>query len=410
MHDPDLARPSRSTCLSSTPSPRTTGGGVRASPSGPTSPRGRRCSRPRPAALPASSGFYDLRVPEVRGAGRARAQNTGSTGSATTTTGSRQAAAGAATRRGAPPGRTGLPFLSLLGQRALDPSLGRRGARNPDGPGHAPEDDARIRAIAVPGASAIRATSASRAGPLLICRAATSLLPDPAGTILRTWARRVPRRREEPAAVAHLRRADASAARRAASRTASTAPVEFPPHQSPGVGALTERTCRTRRRPFPGKATCSYHAGGPPRPYIDSPAAPGLPVSSARLMTGWDNTPRRQRRGYVFLGATPERYGEWLAEAVRQTRERHPRTDASSSSMHGTSGQRAPTWSPTSGTNGPISKPPKRRCGDPPRRRLPQARQPRSRRLGGDRAATDRRTLRPGGTRDPAACKRSRWA
>ena len=42
------------------------------------------------------------------------------------------------------------------------------------------------------------------------------------------------------------------------------------------------------------------------------------------VMTGWDNTPRRQRRGYVFLGATPERYGEWLAEAVRQTRERHP--------------------------------------------------------------------------------------
>ena len=58
------------------------------------------------------------------------------------------------------------------------------------------------------------------------------------------------------------------------------------------------------------------------RSYLDRPAAE-FPLFHG-VMTGWDNTPRRQRRGYVFRGSTPERYRAWLAETVRQTRAQRP--------------------------------------------------------------------------------------
>ena len=65
---------SRCTCRSSIRSPRTTSGGGRASPSGPTSPRARPLfpghDQPK---VPADLGFYDLRRPRgTSGAGRAR--------------------------------------------------------------------------------------------------------------------------------------------------------------------------------------------------------------------------------------------------------------------------------------------------------------------------------------------------
>ena len=60
---------SRTTCRSSTPSPRTTSGGARASPSGPTSPGRGRCSAATTSrSCPAQLGFYDLRLPETRAA------------------------------------------------------------------------------------------------------------------------------------------------------------------------------------------------------------------------------------------------------------------------------------------------------------------------------------------------------
>ena len=93
--------------------------------------------------------------------------------------------------------------------------------------------------------------------------------------------------------------------------------MEFPPHQS----RARRLTNALRFTDLPHEGYVFDYADAA-RSYIDRPE-PEYPLFRA-VMTGWDNTPRRQRRGYVFLGSTPERYGEWLAEAVRQTRERHP--------------------------------------------------------------------------------------
>jgi lipopolysaccharide biosynthesis protein len=38
----------------------------------------------------------------------------------------------------------------------------------------------------------------------------------------------------------------------------------------------------------------------------------------------WDNTPRRENRSRIFVGSTPQLYGEWLVEAMRQTIEKLP--------------------------------------------------------------------------------------
>jgi lipopolysaccharide biosynthesis protein len=37
------------------------------------------------------------------------------------------------------------------------------------------------------------------------------------------------------------------------------------------------------------------------------------------VMPGWDNTARRSRGAYAFLGSTPERYERWLADALEET-------------------------------------------------------------------------------------------
>lgn len=42
---------------------------------------------------------------------------------------------------------------------------------------------------------------------------------------------------------------------------------------------------------------------------------------------GWDNDARKPGRGAIFLGATPERYGEWLSNAVSDVRARHENQD-----------------------------------------------------------------------------------
>jgi lipopolysaccharide biosynthesis protein len=38
------------------------------------------------------------------------------------------------------------------------------------------------------------------------------------------------------------------------------------------------------------------------------------------VMTGFDNTPRKKSNGFVFLGASPKSYGEWLDQAIDYTK------------------------------------------------------------------------------------------
>lgn len=57
-------------------------------------------------------------------------------------------------------------------------------------------------------------------------------------------------------------------------------------------------------------------------------AAPPLDTSSAQWLRcvtpGWDNSPRRKRRPIIFLGSTPSKYGKWLEQMVRWTRNHTP--------------------------------------------------------------------------------------
>jgi lipopolysaccharide biosynthesis protein len=48
-----------------------------------------------------------------------------------------------------------------------------------------------------------------------------------------------------------------------------------------------------------------------PRPLPDYVRWPGVTPR-------WDNTPRRARRGLVFVGSSPERYGSWLSSALEK--------------------------------------------------------------------------------------------
>ena len=41
-------------------------------------------------------------------------------------------------------------------------------------------------------------------------------------------------------------------------------------------------------------------------------------------MAGWDNTPRLQNNGHVFVNAHPDNYRRWLAAMIAQTREKRP--------------------------------------------------------------------------------------
>ena len=261
---------------------------------------------------------------------------------------------------------------------------------------HSEEDDARFVQSLFPAFRDARYIRVQGRPLLIVYRA--SLLPDPARTIA-TWARECRSAGISPPFLLAALTFDIDDPKPYGFDGA----VEFPPHQS----RARRLTNALRLTDLPHEGNVFDYADAA-RSYIDRPE-PEYPLFRA-VMTGWDNTPRRQRRGYVFLGATPERYGEWLAEAVRQTRERHPRTTPRlHQCMERVGRGRLPGARPAVQT-GLSRSHPRRDAAIHLVRRLPQARQPRSRRLGGDRAATDRRTLRPGGTRDPAACKRSRWA
>ncbi len=95
------------------------------------------------------------------------------------------------------------------------------------------------------------------------------------------------------------------------------AAVEFPPH---GLAAmqLTEEIERLNSA-FAGNVwdyvTAARNAIT--RPWPDYRRFRGV-------MPGWDNTPRLQNNGQVFVNAHPENYRRWLTEIVRQTRARFP--------------------------------------------------------------------------------------
>jgi O-antigen biosynthesis protein len=38
------------------------------------------------------------------------------------------------------------------------------------------------------------------------------------------------------------------------------------------------------------------------------------------VMVGWDNTPRLQNNGQIFVNSHPANYGRWLSAIVEQTR------------------------------------------------------------------------------------------
>ena len=175
---------------------------------------------------------------------------------------------------------------------------------------HSEEDDARFVQSLFPAFRDPRYIRVQGRPLLIVYRA--SLLPDPARTIA-TWARECRSAGISPPFLLAALTFDVHDPKSYGFDGA----VEFPPHQS----RARRLTNALRLTDLPHEGYVFDYADAA-RSYIDRPE-PEYPLFRA-VMTGWDNTPRRQRRGYVFLGATPERYGEWLAEAVRQTRERHP--------------------------------------------------------------------------------------
>jgi lipopolysaccharide biosynthesis protein len=89
--------------------------------------------------------------------------------------------------------------------------------------------------------------------------------------------------------------------------------VEFPPHGLEAI-TLTDRVQRTNPA-FVGEVwdyvSAAQNALGRLQP----------PFRRFRgVMTGWDNTPRLQNNGQIFVNSYPENYRRWLAAIVEQAR------------------------------------------------------------------------------------------
>ncbi|HEV8256880.1 MAG TPA: glycoside hydrolase family 99-like domain-containing protein [Casimicrobiaceae bacterium] len=93
--------------------------------------------------------------------------------------------------------------------------------------------------------------------------------------------------------------------------------VEFPPH-STEVNPLTEDIEKLNPN-FVGDVwdyvSAARYAIG--RPLPDFPLFRGV-------MVGWDNTPRLQDNGHVFVNTHPENYRRWLSAMIAQTRQTKP--------------------------------------------------------------------------------------
>jgi hypothetical protein len=92
--------------------------------------------------------------------------------------------------------------------------------------------------------------------------------------------------------------------------------VEFPPHGFE-VQALDVKPLKGKKNPFEGKAwhysdAVAFYRSRPPKPWR----------RFRGVMPGWDNTPRRGRKGFAFVKSSPERYGVWLEAALKDTRTR----------------------------------------------------------------------------------------
>ncbi|MBA3507339.1 MAG: glycoside hydrolase family 99-like domain-containing protein, partial [Betaproteobacteria bacterium] len=95
------------------------------------------------------------------------------------------------------------------------------------------------------------------------------------------------------------------------------AAVEFPPHGLASM-QLTNEIERLNSA-FAGNVwdyvTAARHASA--RPWPDYRRFRGV-------MPGWDNTPRLQNNGQIFVNTHPENYRRWLTDIVRQTRAHLP--------------------------------------------------------------------------------------
>jgi lipopolysaccharide biosynthesis protein len=93
--------------------------------------------------------------------------------------------------------------------------------------------------------------------------------------------------------------------------------IEFPPH-STEVQSLTAHIERLNPN-FVGDVWDYVSAA---RYAIDRPL-PDFPFYRG-VMVGWDNTPRLQNNGHVFVNSHPRNYGRWLEAMVAQTRRVKP--------------------------------------------------------------------------------------
>lgn len=87
------------------------------------------------------------------------------------------------------------------------------------------------------------------------------------------------------------------------------AAVEFPPH---GLAA-------PRRRPFGSSRRSRFFDYAMSAERFVARPVPDYPLFRT-VMPSWDNTPRRRERAHVFLDGSPEVYERWLEAVVRQTR------------------------------------------------------------------------------------------
>ena len=299
--------------------------------------------------FPASSGFYDLRMPEIREAQAALAEAHGITGFCYYHywfSGRRilESPFNEVLRLGPP----GLPVLPLLGERTVDPQLGRRHAgRLLIAQRHSAEDDRSAHPLADRGRSATSGTSASATD-----RSSSST----------TWARcPTPRAhgRDLARGVRQGRVGDPFLVRFDTFGNAATpyatgfdAAAEFLPHDvydtmfAQGVHAVDD----TR---------ASHNLIYDYEDLVESQLARPLPAWTRYqcVLPNWDNTPRKpQGSANLFLGSTPEKYETWLGGTLEQGGS--STGTSSSSSTPGTNGPRAPTSSRTCDTAAPISRPP----------------------------------------------------
>jgi lipopolysaccharide biosynthesis protein len=95
------------------------------------------------------------------------------------------------------------------------------------------------------------------------------------------------------------------------------AAVEFPPH-SMEVATLTTHIERLNPN-FVGEVWDYVSSAR----YAMERPLPGFPFFRG-VMVGWDNTPRLQNNGHVFVNSHPQNYRRWLTAMIAQTRRAKP--------------------------------------------------------------------------------------